>query len=101
MWLGDILEKIKRFFRGESYSVSANEPLKKKFKIHNTAKTKGKFRIISERKVQVKKNGKINILNESRPRNCPRCRSSNTISKSLKANKWECDVDKGGCGYKW
>lgn len=97
--LAGILKKIRNFFLGKPKSISDNNPAKKKFLIKK-GKT-SKFKIIREKKVIAKKKSRLNILNQSIPKKCPRCKSTGTISKNTKIEGWECNTEKGGCGYKW
>lgn len=67
-------------------------------------RTNKKFEIKSERQINISRPGSgrgFANASVSRPRQCPLCRSQNTIIKASDGNAWECSKNRNGCGYTW
>lgn len=92
-YLKNIWDKLKFYFTTKKEDLSTRN---KGFRIRETSNTKSnklKFEITDERSVPTR-NGKINIINKSRPQRCGQCGTEKSYTKS--GNFWECKV----CKYK-
>ncbi|QHI36425.1 hypothetical protein IMCC3317_17880 [Kordia antarctica] len=81
-FLSDIWQKIEELF------------------ISNKSSTSSKYTSTeSDKKFIINNNLGFKIVSASRPRSCEQCNSKKTITKSN--NKWNCSIERGGCGYSW